>query len=615
MPIDPTSKPTDEDFDSYAQYLDELWTGAMEDMAVVDGVYYQTENIWADFYTRYNIPESQRNRPNFHSGLDVALVEQAVASHMAFQPSFHRVPLGTGLSHKEASGRLEKGLQAVYYDAMVRAPNMPATENGKQIQLYNVTQLGTLLDTDSLIKPVKRQGEKQEDFELREHEWEYMHLTWNPIKLVVPKPGEVLMNPKETVPGIAIQRCTMKAYELHEETMTREVKRNTSRHPRYTNSSGIVFTLAGRDAYEDVDVEIWWSARWVGVREQGGPMLYIEPNMWGIQPWSQVFGGNAVMPSNEPWDVRWWVRQSLMWREIPTLRMLNQALVSHHAILQRAAWARMGTTQNPAEAVGQLATGILAGNPDDWWVEQTPQLPGASFQHLSNLQETIERTTFSSMVAGFRQAGVDTATGMIILSESANRTFRANITKLEHLHTIGGSNVLKLKAQIGEQFTDNYSRIVIGEDSLDDKDIGGKFHIQARFHQVDPVAQQQEVNQALTLWQTGLVGDEYVYRVARIEDPAGTRKDAIKSIARRDPEIIEQLKIDALREEGMQELADKRQAAFDLAKLESTRAAMEAAGGGGAPMTGGAPMMGGAPATNGARPAPAGIPEGGQYGR
>ena len=65
----------------------------------------------------------------------------------------------------------------------------------------------------------------------------------------------------------------------------------------------------------------------------------------------------------------------------------------------------------------------------------------------------------------------------------------------------------------------------------------------------------------------------------------------------------------------MQELADKRQAAFDLATIERAKAAMEAAGGGGAPVTGGAPLVGGAPATNGARPAPEGIPEGGQYGR
>ena len=75
MPIDPAKKPTERDFDDYSRYLDELWVSAMEDMAVVDGVYYQTENIWADFYSRYNIPVGQRDRPNFHSGLDVALVE------------------------------------------------------------------------------------------------------------------------------------------------------------------------------------------------------------------------------------------------------------------------------------------------------------------------------------------------------------------------------------------------------------------------------------------------------------------------------------------------------------------------------------------------------------
>ena len=609
MPIDPAKKPTERDFDDYSRYLDELWVSAMEDMAVVDGVYYQTENIWADFYSRYNIPVGQRDRPNFHSGLDVALVEQAVASHMAFQPTFHRVPIGVGGAHDDAAARLEKGLQAVYYDAMVRAPNMPTTENGKQLQLYNFTQLGTLLDNETLVRPQKRDGEKAEDFEAREHDWEYAHMTWNPIRLVVPSPGEVLMNPMETVPGIAVQRRTIKAYELHSETTMREIKRTTGRGVGY-GGSGTVFSMGGMDAYEDVETETWWSARWVALRVKGGEMLYIEPNGWGIQPWIQVFGGNAVMPSGEPWDVRWWVRQSLMWREIPTLRMLNQALVSHHAILQRAAWARMGTTQNPAEAAGQLASGILAGNPDDWWVEQTPQLPAASFQHLSNLQEVIERTSFSSLMAGFRQAGVDTATGMIIQAENANRTFKANITKLEHLHTIAGSNVLKLKAQIGDKFTEEYRRIAIGEDVLDDKDIGGKFHIQARFKQVDPVVQQQAVREALTLWENGLVGDEYVYRVANIEDIAGTRKDAIASMARRDPELIEQLKVDALREEGLLEIADRRQDELDRAKMERARAGLPGAQAGGAPMgSAAAPPV----PTNGARPAPA-VPGMGQYG-
>jgi hypothetical protein len=243
-------------------------------------------------------------------------------------------------------------------------------------------------------------------------------------------------------------------------------------------------------------------------------------------------------------------------------------------------------------------------------------LPAASFQHLSNLQEVVERTSFSSLMAGFRQAGVDTATGMIIQAENANRTFKANVTKLEHLHTIGGSNVLKLKTQIGEAFTESYRRIQIGEDALDDKDIGGKFHIQSRFKQVDPVVQQQAVSEALVLWEKGLVGDEYLYRVAGIEDVAGTRKDAIASMARRDPELIEQLKIDALREEGMLELADRRQDELDRVKMERARA--EAAGGApqgvpqGAPP--GGPPMGGVPPTNGARPVTAREPRGGIYG-
>ena len=130
------------------------------------------------------------------------------------------------------------------------------------------------------------------------------------------------------------------------------------------------------------------------------------------------------------------------------------------------------------------------------------------------------------------------------------------------------------------------------------------------------------------LFRSGLVGDEYIYRVAGIEDVSGTRKDAIASMARRDPELIEQLKIDALREEGMLELADRRQDELDRMKMERARA--EASGGApqgtpqGAPPSGppggapggpqGRPPMGGAPPTNGAGPGRAREARRGIYG-
>jgi len=476
---------------------------------------------------------------------------------------------------------LEKGLQAIYFNAMLKVPNLPTMENAKQMQLYNVTWQGTMLDTEALVRPRKKTGETQRDFEEREHTWEMQSNVWNPLKLVVPKPGEVLMNPVDTVPSIAIQRQTMKAYDVHEETLAREVKRTTSRDPRYSGSSGVLFSLVGRDPYEDIEIEKWWSAQWIVVREKGGKFLYVEPNMWGIQPWIQVFGGSATMPSSEPWNARWWVRQSIIWREIPTIRMINQNLVAHQAIIQRKAWARMGTNQQPGEAAAQVNAGLMFGEKDDWWVEQTPELAAQSHQFLSSLNELLERTSYSSVVAGFRHATIDTATGAILASEAAHQTFAANITRLEHLGSISAENFLKLKWQIGKEFGDEklqeeeYHQIKIGEDVLDDKDIGGKFQIQAQLKQIDPVARQQDVQQVLQLYGMGLAGDEQVYKALGWEDVAGVRKDAIKSLVRRDPEMIEQLKIDAFREEGLHEMADKRQAALDLAKMERVQAEMQ----------------------------------------
>ena len=580
MPIDPTQKPDEQIFKDYSKHMEDVWKEALEDMKLLSSHYTQTSNIWSDYYARN--PDVPRTRPNYHSGIEVALIDQAVDSHLAFEPRFVRNPVGLSQQSKDRSNRLEKGLNTVFQDAFTSAPNFATKENGKQLVLHNYTQLGILLDHDALQKPSRKRGEDKEDFEWRE--WEFMSRknTWNPFRLVVPAPGEVLMNPTEKTPGIAIWRRKMKAFDLEGHCTTKDMQIKTrNRVYKKDNKTGYstTFNMGTYDAYDDVEVEEWWTARWHAMKLKDGELLYVEPNGWGIQPFAHSFGGSAITPAGEDFNVKWWIRQALLYRALPTITMHNQATAGHHAMLMRASWARMGYRHDSAEGAEQLTGQLLQGEESDWWIEKVPQLPGQSFQHKAELENNIERTTYSRMVAGFQAPNVDTATSMVILSENSHRTFKSNVQELEHLYSLAGSNILKLLYRMNKEYGEDYAEIGIGENKLNVRDIEDRFYVEAKFEQIDAVVAQQEAQMAMAELDKGLIDKETYYKWRRYEDPSEIAKGIIKDMIYKDPAVQEQLLINALREEGLGEMADQRQGSLNAQNLErSMGGASEGAG-------------------------------------
>ena len=579
MPIDPTQKPDEEIFNDYSEHMEDVWKEALEDMKVLSSHYTQTSEIWSDYYIRN--PDVPRNRPNYHSGIEVALIVQAVDSHLAFEPRFVRNPVGASQDAKDRANRLEKGINVVFQDAFTAAPNFATKENGKQLVLHNYTQLGVLLDHDMLQKPVRKKGEDKEDFEWRE--WEFMSRrnTWNPFRLVVPAPGEVLMNPTEKTPRIAIWRRKIKAFELgsHSTMKNMQIQARNKAYKKDNNRGfATTFDMATYDPYDDVEIEEWWSARWHAMKVKDGALLYVEPNSWGIQPFAHAFGGTAITPAGEDFNVKWWIRQALLYRALPTLTMHNQATAGHHAMLMRAAWARMGYRHDATEGAEQLTGQLLQGEETDWWIEKVPQLPGQSFAHKSELEQSIERTTYSRMVAGFQAPNVDTATSMVILSENSHRTFRSNVQELEQLYSIAGSNILKLLYRMNGEYGEEYAEIGIGENKLSVRDIENSFYVEAKFEQIDAVVAQQEAQMAMSELDKGLIDKQTYYKVRRYEDPTTIQKGILKDAIYQDPAIIEQGVINALREEGFGEMADRRQAELNAQNLERSTGMPEEAG-------------------------------------
>ena len=594
MPIDPTQKPDEEIFNDYSEHMEDVWKEALEDMKVLSSHYTQTSEIWSDYYIRN--PDVPRNRPNYHSGIEVALIDQAVDSHLAFEPRFVRNPVGASQDAKDRANRLEKGINVVFQDAFTAAPNFATKENGKQLVLHNYTQLGVLLDHDMLQKPVRKKGEDKEDFEWRE--WEFMSRrnTWNPFRLVVPAPGEVLMNPTEKTPRIAIWRRKIKAFDLDSHSTMKNMQiqaRNKAYKKDNNRGFATTFDMATYDPYDDVEIEEWWSARWHAMKVKDGALLYVEPNSWGIQPFAHAFGGTAITPAGEDFNVKWWIRQALLYRALPTLTMHNQATAGHHAMLMRAAWARMGYRHDATEGAEQLTGQLLQGEETDWWIEKVPQLPGQSFQHKSELESNIERTTYSRMVAGFQAPDVDTATSMVILSENSHRTFRSNVMELEQLYSIAGSNILKLLYRMHKEYGENYAEIGIGENTLNVRDIQDRFYVEAKFEQIDAVVAQQEAQMAMAELDKGLIDKQTYYKTRRYEDPSTIERGILKDRIYNDPAVIEQAIINALREEGFGEMADRRQAELDAQNLERTMAAQGMSPNGMQP--GAMPGMGGPP--------------------
>lgn len=594
--FDPKQKPTIEGWKKHSVYMEDLWSDALTDMAEADSIYFGSNNIWKDWEGLDPTNARRGKRPNLHGGRARALIDQAVASNLALEPDWVRIPVADGKEHRQRADSLENGMRAVVTDALMRGDTLATRANGKQLLLHAYTQLGVFLDTNSLKRPTRKKGESVEDFEEREWEWSSHQNTWNPIRLEVPNPGEVLMSPMEKHPPIALRKRTIKAYELADLLQQRQERFQHDRDGRYTEAFVKVMEGMDTDAYKDVEIEEWWSASWYGLKRATGDILLVEPNARGIQPFGQAWSGSALMPTNEEFNLRWRVQQSFIFQEKDALVMLDQATVAHHQLLQRKAWARVGTKGDTAQLAEDMGGDYLSGDEADTWLEKTPDLPSQSFQHLQSLASSIEQNTYSPMNVGFRQPGVDTATGILTLSEAGHRIFRDVQVQLEGLWSLTGSNILKLIYRTAKEYGKEFEVIQRGENSLRVEDMEDKFPIEARFEQVDAaVAMQERIDARIDL-EAGRIDTDTYYKIARYEDAEGIRKRIYRDMIYRDPDVIEQGVVNALRQEGMLELADRRQNALDIRRMQRTLVGPD-----GSPLMGqqGQPLMSGAPQMNG----------------
>jgi len=580
MALDPRRKPTDREFQDFMLYQKKTWDSPEAVMRKVQQYYFGTADIWEDFYRR-NPLVAPNSRPPFNSSLFASRVDQAVAS-MAFEPKITRRPVGEGTGHQKHADDLEEGMQALVHDSFSQVTNFPSKLASKNLVLFDYTPAMVMLNTTGMERPKERDGEKKEDFEEREWEWMSTQQHWNPIKISIPTPGEVLMDPFDTNPPVSVWKQSATAWDLAETIMNAERRHSTFRgiYPQFDDAFTRKFSFA--DPYEEKDFIHWYTARWHGIYLKTGENLLWEPNMMGIQPFSHVWAGDVISPVGEKFDLANWVRQAMMYRIIDEVIFDSQAVVINQNLMGRHGFSRLVYGGNAAELAEGLRFGIIKADPKDISLEPLPPMLPQFFAQQEHLEAGIDRHTYSPLEAGYSDLRTETATGAAIRAEHSSRTFTSIRAKMEHLFANVVGNGAKIIYHSHKVLDDEgaksslFKEIGVGEAKVRVRDMEEQFHFQVSFAQTDIASHIQAVEEAKGLVEMGAAGFKYLRKVVGIENEKEAEDDVLDTMLQRDPEFLQEMLIQVARKKGLDEYADKKEIELKAMRLQRMQQEAEA---------------------------------------
>jgi hypothetical protein len=568
MPFDPMDKPEKEMARKEFEALRGQWEPAVSYINEAYDFYFGDYSIWKKLFGAD--ADAAADRPDYRSGMSTAIIDHFVDAQLAMEPRFKRRPFSDSSDERDRANRIEKGLQAVFHDAILWQPYLATKVNGKQLAICNYTQLGTFLDTTSLSgPPTQKGGERGEDFDRREWEWERNRHTWNPVRIEVPRIGEVLMDPLVKIPTVSYRYIVMFSYDL-KDLLSR--KRSIGREVQDEFKEG--------DPYEEIRLLERWTPHWYTLMREDGSILYSEKNSLGFQPFGHTWGGSVdlkpIWTGHDEGVTKDYVRQAMLFSVMDDILMFEQAMVAQQNLLQRAAWAKKGSVYDASEAAEQDKSAYLQGNQDDWWIEKVPILPAQNFSHKAEIDQLVEYVTYSRQEAGFHQSGIDTATQAIISFERSSRKAAAFVMQMNHLYAIAGSNILKILHRVKEEY--GVDSIDMGEERLRASDLrstesnpaSARFHIEVSFENPDTVTflqEKQDARQELMNQPRPLISRQFYHRIARHEDETSMEDQIDMDLARMDPRVAAEYNQAALRNLGFLELADQEEARNRLARM------------------------------------------------
>ena len=585
-------RPEAEQITRFYSKMSELWSKAHEEFRDNDDYYQRKFNVWNQNY---------QGRPIFYDSTPTHLVDHAVSTLMSFSPRIHREPVGDTEDDKINATNLEHGLKAVMDNAALHEPNLP----WKMLSQYMVAHGYGVIEapilsglSDRPTSPDRANFATDEEYEQESAIFKANRKNFNPVRIRIPHPSTVLMNPTEKIPTIAIKASKMTAQSLHDQSV---LKKRTQRR-----KFAEIFDMDNLDPWDEIETWDYWSPYW-HVKMVANPAptygspnsvaatpIYMERNTWGFVPFVHAFSGLSGMDYAEEGGDPYNFAQGILSPNKETIRKRTQEISAFHQMLLRSAFAPMGTSRDPMTLAQAIQNeGILEGDMQDFWVMNTPDIPGWMQSIRAGTDSTLEMGTYSPALAGQRQAGVTTVGQQAILNTAGMRIFSGVAMQREHLASIVGSRILQL--------VDNVSELASGIGAngklLTKAQVNGVYGIQIQFPHSEPVMEMQQRQMAMSEFGAGLIDPMTYYETAGYENGTEIKKRLIEESVRKLPAVREKIETLVAQELG---LVDEENSAAAMEQIQQ-----QAQGG----MMGGAAPGAGAPPQAG--PPQEGPPQGG----
>ena len=231
----------------------------------------------------------------------------------------------------------------------------------------------------------------------------------------------------------------------------------------------------------------------------------------------------------------------------------------------------------------------------------TPDVPGWALQLRSQTDSTLEMGTYSSALAGVRQAGVTTVGQQAILNTAGMRIFSGVALQREHMASIVGSRILQLVDSVSELA----GGIGANGKTLNRSTIHNVYGIQVAFPHGEPVMELQQRQMAMSEYGAGLIDPMTYYETAGYENGTEIKQRLIEESVRNLPSVREKVETLVAQQMGLIDEENQAAASQEIAARQQAMAPQipgvspEMGGGMGPDMGGGMgepPQGGGAPA-------------------
>lgn len=542
-------RPDRELIERHSSHLQELWRTTHDKWKdVYDAYYFRTFDIWDKKKENAERPEWLRPaRPT-------SIVNNAVDHQLASDPKVHRFPVGDSETHISNANLVELGLTALLNEIALLEPNLTWKMLGKHLIHYGYAVCEVGLDSKTLTKrntePEREAGETDTEFQRRVHKHQQYRRNGIPFRIRAPHPGDVLLDPLEKRPTLAIKHTKRYAIDLHNLTKTRKAR----------GRDADIFEL-GENPWELILADECWTENWHGLMVPG-KLLFVEANTWGFVPYGHAFAGFGMEPTGERDPTH--LAVGILDPVTPDIRAQAQAISARHNVAMDASFNKILVRGMGADEVrDQLDEGEFVEVPDEGAIRrmELPQYPRWMFETEEWYARDIEEGTVSRALSGIREQGVSTVGQQAILSTAAGRKFVGVAKQLEHLAMVASSQILEL---IDSQDFD----LTIRGKRLNAAMIEHDYTVQITFDLVDPVLALQERQTGMAEVKLGLKSDEtYRNADARIEDETGERKRLLLQEIRKNPLVHQILAMDAAKEAGIDRLLER---ALQLAEGQSS---------------------------------------------